>query len=185
MMRGQTQYVRNWAHPRQLLKMLRELFTPLDGQYRASMGVGLISLVDLIEMISKALGSRTEQFVNWHNALASAEPGAWPTIAREFWPEHNATVTMASRVRSRAEFELVLHSPLPEVFTWSLEELAALTGTVEPQRLLPILAAWSIRPSVQGDPDVRHTMLDNPVWSHPFVQLLDDSIFPSVPWTLI
>jgi hypothetical protein len=184
MMRGQTQYVRNWAHPRQLLKLLRELFTPLDSQYRASMGVGLTSLVDLIEMIAKALDERSQHFVSWHNALTSAEPHAWPAIAREFWPEHNATATEASTARSRMEFDLVLHSPLSEVFTWSLEELAALIGLAEPRRLLPVLQAWSIRPSEQGDSDLRHTMLDNPVWSHPFVQLLDDRFFLPFPGLL-
>jgi hypothetical protein len=184
LIRGETRYIRNWAHPRQLLQLLKELFVPLDAQYKAATGLELTSIVTLIELVAKSLDDRFEHFVQWHNALRLTDPDAWPDVAREYWPHHKYTLLVASANAGRQDFDLVLHSPLPEVFVWSLNDLGNLLRLDDTSLILPIADIWSSRPGDIPESDIRHLLLDNPVWSRPFVRLTDGRFFLPFPGLL-
>lgn len=146
LLRGETRFVRNWAEPHQLLTWLRELFEPLDEQYRKSIGINLTDLVRLFERMTERLNDRSEYFVRWHNALAAAERADWVRLAREYWPDSASTIATAEELSERGDRELLLHEPLPSLYTWRIDELESLvnSGTIG---LTRVLDEWSMRPA--------------------------------------
>ena len=183
LIRGETRFVRNWAQPHQLLAWLLELFEPMDAQYRKSMGVGLTDLVRLIQRLTLRLNERSEHFVRWHNALAASRPTDWAKVAEHFWPDSPSTAALAEELSARGDVELLLHHPLPSLFTWRLDDLMGLVNS-DATGLNRVLVEWSMPPAQTPYVDLGRLMLDNPVWVKPFVRLTDAQFFLPFPTLL-
>src|ERR1700736_3027995 len=184
LVQGETRFIRNWAHPRQLLLFLKKLFEPLDSQYRASIGLTLTQLVELIGAITSAQNERFRRFVGWHNELARSPRADWPAVARRYWPELESTNQLASIGDDSADMEMLPHDPLPSLFQWSAEELGRLIGAKDLDGLAAVLEAWSLRPGSIDSSERALFLLDTPVWAHPFVRLGDDRYFLAFPGIL-
>lgn len=182
-MRGRTQAVRNWAYPQQIIRILTDLFAPLENEIERALGIQVGHLVRMFVSLEEECTRR----VNAHNdrlrpmLQAKSVAEAFAAYYREMPNLVSLDLETVQKFERGMDVEtaqaaLFSHSQLllPEAFTISLEDaLGAYPGAVELDALKRALDALSQGFGDLADENPEHIILSNPVWTHPFI-LLDD-----------
>jgi len=186
---GETRFVRNWAYPAQLQRLLSVLCEPLDEAYSECLGIRLSDLVNVIFGVIPQLTTRFIAFAEWQAVAHEAASAPMLTsMFEERWAgiETPGASLFEGAVRGSHEREQVVDAPLRSLITFSLSDLAALAGTgVEEPPLLRVLNEWSLPFGSLVAGDARRFLVTNPVWGKPFVRLAPDKYLIPVPGMLI
>ncbi len=190
-MRIHTHGVRNAGYYQQVMRHLRGIFGPLDGDFVSTTGVKLSALVTMCENILKLaeqrLNARSKIFqsINEHTVeevvrsycsasnLAEEYQGA---LLRECI-EHKADVGGA---RARCIHDADLR--LAQLYWFGLSDfVSAYPEPIHEDKLLDILLKWSYPPTGLLGHNQDFLFLDNPVWARPMVQVGPREFFWPMP----
>jgi hypothetical protein len=171
-----TQVLRNWGHPEQVVAIVKRLFAPLDDEYEKCVGLRATSLIEMCQLIIQIAEDR----ITDHLSEAYAEYAAsFPVVATG--ADSFLAFVNENRVDARRAKQLLfMHSDLflPDCFTFTLAELAgAYPAKVDLVRVREVLDRWSYRfGDLTGQP-AGYFFLGNPIWTRPLIKLDNDHYF--------
>jgi hypothetical protein len=193
LMRSHTQGIRHWGTRKQVTTILRGVLAPLDAGFEKVYGISATGLVQFMENLGDKVGDRLTSHVKRFGPVINQRTpaeiiGAYQHLLGiegtnddilTFLHERNATVAQVRSV-------LLMHYDLfflQDEFTFSLEEMQRLfPGSTPCETIDRILRAWSLAPGELTQRNPEHFILDNPVWTRPFIRLSDENYaFPIPP----
>lgn len=191
-MRSDTQAIRNWGYPQQIMRITVDLFSPLDEDIENIVGVKITHLVkmlsnvgDLIEdrinshhrlllpmMQSKSIESVVDEY---HRAFPDikSEPSELLNFFEKYDPELDQVKLM-----------LISHSDLrlDDIFTLTLDDFVQTYPIeIEADTLRTIIDGWSLSFGELADANSEYFFMDNPVWNQPMIQLGENLYFWPIP----
>jgi hypothetical protein len=172
---GETRWVRNWANPETLARILRGLFAPLDQDFAKATGVGLLQLVDVLLQLPIQQNQRHMRFVDWHNDfLEAADSHQGLHAYQSSWPdlEPPSVEQFAAAVARHhgEEFEAIINAPLKALVQWTAKDFIEIARGTDERLLAAVFDLWSLTPGAVGDVEPARMLLGNPVWRQPFVK---------------
>jgi len=187
-MRLHTQVVRNWGHAEQVMRIVTELFAPLDSEIETIVGVRVGHLVQMWDKLAEVI---QQQMTAHTEALAPAMsakniPAAAEAYHRTFTGLQSRTDDLIALAEERGlslrQLRAMLHEhsnlSLPGIFTFTLDELRDLyPGPVTPEALGKVLNGWALSFGDLASHDPHRFFLSNPVWRQPLIRLADCTYF--------
>lgn len=184
-----TQFVRNWDHYSDTLKIATKLYSPLDARCRKRMG---FSFTDLIKVMSAAVDELErrsyEDLTKFGNVLEGATIESKVNRYFEQYPDLQGTPEEVLRALpsslSEEDADRFLQSHrdlrLPSLFFFSARDLASRSG-VRGAVARAVLTQLSLDPGALSNTNPEYFFLDNPVWTKPIISLRDEYFFVPMP----
>lgn len=189
--RASTTQIRNWGHATQMLRLVDELFAPLDESIEEQAGVRVHHMLKLYQVIARVAEARMRNHFSQLSSFVRA------SNAREMLHAHNrhfpgieGEIAVYSSMVEEGEIDIeslrivLAHradSWLPTVYTFPLDELvAAYPVPIDRTVLRGILDRLSLAFGDLQDEDPEHFFMGNPVWNHPLIRLPEDRYFVPV-----
>lgn len=190
--RAETQMVRNWGNLPQVIRLLDELFAPLDDLIEGESGVRVTHLLKMYVALSEVIGNRIIEYAKKLNSIVLAGDLCSAAIAfndafPSFDVDRDEFVSVWSaypECLDNAKQSLIAAAipALPRVYTLTLSDFtSAYPEEIEPGRLRRVLESWSLTPGELAGCEVDKIMLRNPVWERPIIRLGEDRFFWPVP----
>lgn len=191
-MRIDTQAIRNWGYPQQIMRITTELFSPLDEALEQLTGVRVAHLVKMLSKVGDAIEERISSHFKLLRPMMQAKTIeaavkeyylAFPDMQSEsaellqFFEQHDVTLEQAKSM-------LMSHSDLRlnDIFTLRLDDFVnAYPVPIEPETLRPILGGWTLSFGDLANDNPEYFFMGNPVWGRPFIHLGDDLFFWPIP----
>jgi len=197
--RSHTQVIRGDFYPEQHARLLRPILERIDNSFKAQFGVAATTIFDLlarlclriedrlnvhVHKISRIFGARTLK------AVAATYLDAFPGEKfeadglRELFPDMNDSERLL-----HLRMAMIAHSNLrlPAVFTLAVddlrEELERLKAAEALDGAKSVLNALSIAFGELTDKPIDHIVMDNPMWTRPFIRQ-DEAWMLPVPTTI-
>lgn len=188
--RGNTRAVRNWGYYHQVKDIGHRLLAPLDEKLRSILGFAGTELIAVLDSLVRA----NEERVNEHRRKFFGAIGK-PSVAEivsayaEAMPEADCIGLLDYFARNnfslqQAKALLLAHSELAleDCFTHEAGEVSARSG-VAVDRVKAIFRALGLVPGELNGRSAELFLLDNPVWTSPWIALSEDTIFACIPQT--
>ncbi len=188
--RGNTRAVRNWGYYHQVKDISYRLLGPLDERTRSFLGFAGTELIAVLDSLVRSNEAR----INDHrrrffgaiskssvadvvNAYAEAMPEADCSGLLDYLVQNNFSLQAAKAI-------LLAHSEhvLEDCFTHEAGEVSARSGVAAAQ-VKAIFQALGLNPGELNGRSAELFLLDNPVWTSPWISLSDDVIFACIPQT--
>lgn len=188
--RQRTQIVRNWGYYNQVIRILREVFSPLDDRYQKSFGFTATNALDffafLVETTEQRLNKRnfelakligikkpSELIYLYHESLGLEKEKAEEFITN-LEVEKRDIKEVFSMVLSHSDFLL------DENYTHNTQELSK-NLKLDEKVILNIFEAFSYKFGDLKDESIEHIFLANPIWKRPLIRISEDKIFCPLP----
>ncbi len=185
LIRQHTAFVRNEGYGWQLQRLHREIFRPLDAEFRNREGVSLSDVANFLWAALETVQKRLNE--DWNQRRKIISRGSAKGVIAGF---AELTKQNPEEVRSdMAEFAHDIEKVRYAVMNWLDErnfrmfyfretELAALFPTGTPlETVRKILGQLSINWGELADRDPEKLLLDNPVWTRPFFNVGGGSFY--------
>ncbi len=182
-MRGATQRIRNWGYPEQMIRILHELFAPLDDAFTHRFGLSATGILDMMIDVMSLIEDRLAEYrarlypvfkAKTLTALAKRYFGAFPDIDGspdrmvQSFRERGATPGQARAI-------LLEHASLrlPGAFTITMNDFidAYPSADVDRKAVTSIVDRWALSFGDLGSIDQEHLFLGNPIWGKPLIAL--------------
>lgn len=180
-----TQAVRNWGYYSEVIRLSRELYSPLDGKFAATLGFAATDVIDIAEKLVSEVERRSgEHIALLRKILHGKNP---KELVRLYFkhmvdlkgtPEELLEVIPPGTTREGMMGWIMSHMDLRHVdlMSFTAEEVAELVG--KPKEVAEdILSALSLMPGELVGSDVRQLFLANPVWAKPGLKLRGGYLF--------
>jgi hypothetical protein len=180
-----TQVVRNWGYYSEVIRLSRELYSPLDKKFAASLGFTATDLIDIAENLVAEVERRSGEHIE---SLRKILCGKTPTELVQLYfkhtpdlrgtPEEVMKIIPPGTTREGVVGWIISHMDLRHftLMSFTADQVAKLAGkpleTAE-----SILTALSLLPGELVGKDVRHLFLANPVWAKPGLKLGSGYLF--------
>ena len=186
-----THTVRNWAYSDQVIQTSRDLYTPLDENFRKAHSFSVTDLIDTLLLIQ----SKTEKKMsNQTDSLKKVLDGKTPEdlVDRYFKfmvdnNKNNDEILSHLPINRKEEEEEYMQTlgvimthfdrETIEAKTFTIEEIINLTGKSK-EIIYAIFDALSLRPGDLKNSDHEHFFLDNPIWEKPMISLDNKFLVP-------
>lgn len=188
--RGNTRAVRNWGYYHQVKDISHRLLAPLDERMRSVLGFAGTELIIVLD----SLVSSNETRINEHQRKFFGAIGK-PSVAEivsayaEAMPETDCSGFLDYFAQNdfslqQAKALLLAHSELAleDCFTHEAGEVSARSGVAVDQ-VKAIFRALGLVPGELSGRPAELFLLDNPVWTSPWIALSEDTIFACIPQT--
>ncbi|MFL0336469.1 hypothetical protein [Stenotrophomonas maltophilia] len=188
--RGNTRAVRNWGYYHQVKDIGHRLLAPLDEKLRSALGFAGTELIAVLDSLVRANETR----INEHrrkffgaigkssvaeivNAYAEAMPETECSGLLDYFAQNDFSLQQAKAL-------LLAHSELAleNCFTHEAGEVSARSG-VGVDQTKAIFRALGLVPGELNGRSAELFLLDNPVWTSPWIALSEDTIFACIPQT--
>ena len=191
-MRLDTQAIRNWGYPQQIMQITIELFSTLDQDIEARVGA---RVAHLVAMFSKT-GNVIEDRMNSHFDLLLPMMRAQTieSIVEEYYlafpdlqSESGELIQLFRRRETelnQAKFMLISYSDLRlrDIFTLTLDDfLDVYPGEIAPETLQKILEDWALSFGDLADQNPEYFFMANPIWGQPLIHLGEKLFFWPIP----
>lgn len=188
--RGNTRAIRNWGYYHQVKDIGTRLLAPLDHSFRRSIGFSGTDLIKVLDSLIRGNEAR----INSHrkNLLGAINLPDLRKMVQAYAEAmaHADCSQLLNHFLSRqftleqARLLLVSHSDLAltRCFTHQATEVADVSG-VPPARVQAIFDALGMLPGDLRQRDPKMFVLDNPVWTRPWILRPDGSVFACIPQT--
>lgn len=197
--RSHTQVIRGDFYPEQHARLLRPILERIDNSFKAQFGVAATTIFDLLARLCLRIEDRLNVHVHKISrifgahtlkAVAATYLDAFPGEKfeadglRELFPD----MTDLERL-PHVRMAMIAHSNLrlPAVFTLTVddlrEELEHLKAAEALDGAKSVLNALSITFGELADKPIDHIVMDNPVWTRPFIRQNETWMLP-VPTTV-
>ncbi len=191
-MRVHTQAVRNWGYPEQIVRIVTDIFSPMEDQIRSKLGVRIDHLLHMCRDIVKLGEERMANYLKRFAAVYSAK--SIDTAVNRYFEvlpnlksdRDNLRALFRERGATLDKVKGMLHSHYDlrasEVFSFTLDELAAAyPGKVDQEALRRVLDKWVYEFGGLSTWNPEHFFLGNPIWTRPIIRVAPDSYF----WPLL
>jgi hypothetical protein len=187
-MRMHTQVIRNWGYPQQIVRIVKDLFAPLEAEIEQWRGVRISYLIDTFLKVGRLVANR----INSHNDLVrpclrarsinSAVKKYYQSFTDlEGGPEKFLAIANEHRLSlERVKYLLMGHSGLrfASIYTLRFDDfLNNYPASIEPGALRRVFDAWSLSFGDLAGRNPEHFFLDNPIWRQPLIKLKEDEYF--------
>lgn len=183
-----TQMVRNPGSQGQILRNLKELFSPLDELLLQSKGVTFSGLIALCEgYMAQVMGRLNSYRQAMQECFAQTDGEQMIRIyVRNFGLSDNELeYFLAENARQCTTPEQTKTALMndserihPMIFSASSLEIASFyTGAARPGAIKNAMSAWSLKFGALAQSNPEHLFLNNPVWKKPFIEVSDDRYF--------
>lgn len=188
--RSNTRAVRNWGYYHQVKDIGHRLLAPLDEKLRSVLGFSGTELIAVLDNLVRANEAR----INEHrrkffgaigkpsvaeivNAYAEAMPETDCSGLLDYFAQNDFSLQQAKAL-------LLAHSELAleDCFAHEAGEVSASSGVVV-DRVKAIFRALGLVPGELSGRSPELFLLDNPVWTSPWIALSEDTIFACIPQT--
>lgn len=185
--RAHTQTVRNWGYFSDVVRISRELYGPMDEQFKAHHGFTCTDAIDVLHTVVLeaerglndhwnilrriAGGKNSRQMLRLYYRLVPALVGT----------ADEAIATMPPGVTSQETLIMImshLDLRMDEVMTFSVAQISELSGKT-PEIVGRALLALSLSPGSQLGVDAKMLFLNNPIWAAPLVAHGDHFFAPA------
>lgn len=187
-MRTRAATIRGWSYYTDLSQVLVELYSPIEPQIEATLGVSASGLVSwwwaVTERVEKRMANHRQRV---RDLLDAPLDDAWPALVEQTFPRLPTDLDEALLDRLRADEDqrrafvvIAADLNLYQVFGMTGDELRdCYPGDVDRAALEKVLDAWSLSFGATVQP-LHELIQDNPVLSRPLVKL-DDGLYL---WTI-
>jgi hypothetical protein len=181
-----TQAVRNWAHYLDVIKISRELYSPLDNKFNQALGFSATDFIDVAEVLVSEFERRARHhFEAMHKCLRGKTIPQLINLYFEHMPDMQGSPNEVIKIippgtsLQGVKGLMMSHADLRHVdlMTFTPNELATLSKKSKVV-VEKVLDAISLEPGALVDANVEHLFLSNPVWIRPAVKLLDSYFIP-------
>jgi hypothetical protein len=187
--------VRNWAYHFQMLRVAQDMAGLIRKEFMTIYHVDPVDFITLLFTMSSAIETRLNDYLRKiMSALASddyleIQNGYQAAIGQEALSEQSKERLWEKSGRNLTELRVILlmHSDLflPELFTWSIDEMIDLSkGETQASALAGLMDKLSFSFSDLKDFQQEHIVLDNPVHNKPFIRLSEQHFFSSLWMTI-
>ena len=192
--RHQTMAVRNWAYPQHMLRVIHALGHTVRQDFLESHHVDLVQFVDSLFRLAQLVDDRINQhrdkvrlFFNQHDphAVVSSYVNSFPDASN---CDADALFDLAGRQLKSLKALLIHQSDmkLPHAMIFTLEDVADAYGKdVDRQALKELFDKISIGFGDLSGLNMEHVILDNPVWSRPFIRINEETYFSPILGCLV
>ncbi|MCA9139839.1 MAG: hypothetical protein KDB00_23865 [Planctomycetales bacterium] len=189
--RMHTQVMRNWGYPQHMRRIVRELLTPLEQDFKNAVGIGPVSYLKLTDRISNLTSDRIMR---------------WRDLTRPLFRKQNLRKTVSTflqltgksdehldemyrEIQSKPgppqakQFRLIsyFHQFLPRCFTFTLEELAGiLPDSIKLEKLRTTLDSLAFEFGDLASEDPEHLVMQSKIRTRPLIKLQEDQYFVPV-----
>jgi hypothetical protein len=189
-LRMYTQSVRNWGYFDRVLRIVNELYRPLDNAFVDHLGIPATQIISAFQVLIR----RTEEHVNarwdkFHQVFAERTVAGMVQKYYEVNPHFvgSADDLIAFATRENISVEqmkalMLSHSDLnlPDMFTFTAASISALLG-VSKSHLEDVFRRLSLAFGDLAPHQPEFLLLDNPVWRKPLIALDQDRFFCATP----
>ena len=188
-MRGQTTAVRNWAYPQHMRKVTKDLAATIRSDFIEMYEVDPIKLVDTLFRMAQIADNRLNKHRNQVRLfLQKSEYQQVVSSYLEVFPNVQAfdaeqLFNLAGRKLVNLKSLLVAHSDLrlATIFEYTLQDIEAIYGAGGDKRALNALFdTLAMDFGSLRDQDREHLILDNPVWTRPFIRVDSETYFSAI-----
>jgi hypothetical protein len=185
--------VRNWSYRPHMVTIVTQLCEPLDGWFERELGYPVSAVPDLLFRLEEETERRVNRrrrairTVKEHSASAIGMCIRWqqsdlPGAERARDLELGLRQGRLTDHEFGAEFDREIDQERPAAFTFSIGELATLSGgRFTREGLERLVASLSYRFGDLRQTPAEHLILGNPVWTRPFIALEDGTYFCPLP----
>ncbi len=180
-----TQAVRNWGYYSEVIRLSRELYSPLDGKFAATLGFTATDVIDIAENLVSEVERRSgEHITRLRKILHGKNPKKLVHLYFKHMtdqrgtPEELMAIIPPGTTRESMLGWIMSHTDLRhlDLMSFTAEEVAELAG--KPKDVAEsILSALSLMPGELVGKDVQHLFLANPVWAKPGLNLIGGFLF--------
>lgn len=188
--RGNTRAVRNWGYYHQVKDISHKLLAPLNEKMKSVLGFAGTELIAVLDSLVRANEARiSEHRRKFFGAIGkpsvpemvSAYAVAMPDLdcsgLLDYFAQNDLSLQQAKALLL-AHSELVLE----DCFTHEAGEVSTRSG-VEAAQVKAIFRALGLVPGELNGRSAELFLLENPVWTSPWIALSDDTIFACIPQT--
>lgn len=188
--RGQTTAVRNAFYPQQTFQLARKLYSKISDVISENYNLEVEKILDFLWKLMDATGeklnthlSKVRSFIHPRN---NSIEETWELYKLAFPSEENDKEMFSAFSElvkgNEQNFKYLLASytdlRLPDVFSFSLDELASLYGDVlKRAEIGALLDLWSYSFGDLESHNIEHFILDNPILRRPFIRLNEETYF--------
>ena len=188
--RGNTRAVRNWGYYHQVKDIGHRLLAPLDERMRSVLGFAGTELIAVLDSLVRANEARiNEHRTKFFGAIGKPSVPEMVSAYAEAMPAADCSGLLDYFTRSnfslqQAKAMLLAHSELAleDCFTHEAGEVSARSGVAVDQ-VKAIFQALGMLPGELNGRAPKLFLLDNPVWTSPWIALSEDTIFACIPQT--
>ena len=188
--RGNTRAVRNWGYYHQVKDIGHRLLAPLDERMRPVLGFAGTELIAVLDSLVRSNEARiNEHRTKFFGAIGKPSVSEMVSAYAEAMPATDGSWLLdyfAEKAFSlqQAKTVLLAHSEraLQDCFTHEAPEVSARSGVAVDQ-VKTIFRALGLVPSELSGRAPKMFLLDNPVWTSPWIALSEDTIFACIPQT--
>jgi hypothetical protein len=181
-----TQAVRNWGYYLEVIKICRELYSPLDGKFNQALGFSATDFIDVAEALVSEFERRARlHFEAMQKFLRGKTIPQLVNLCFRHMPDMQGSpdefikiIPPGTSLQGVKGF-LMSHADLRHVdlMTFTPNELATLTR--KPEGIVEkVLDAIALEPGALVDANAEHLFLSNPIWTRPAIKLLDGYLIP-------
>lgn len=187
--------VRNWAYHFQMLRIAQDMAGLIQHEFMLVYNIDPVDFMTLLFDMSSTIEARLNDFLSKiMSALASdnyleIQDAYQVAIGQSPLSQQSKETLWEKSGRSLTGLRelLLTHSDLflPEIFTWSIDEIVDLSeGKVQANALAGLMDKLSFSFSDLKDFPQEHIVLDNPVHNKPFIRLSEQHFFSSLWMTI-
>lgn len=189
--RSHTLAVRNWAYEDQMIRITKELFSPIEEEFKKEFGLGISNTIDMLLRIIRI----SEKRLNEHRKTLRQvlREKQFSSMLNKFFGIF-ATGDDLSEQDLRAAIEdlglnvdqlryFLIHlsdTLLTNIYSFRLIDFAEAYGSpVDQHKIVDLLDRLSLKLGDLSEYDVEHLFLNNPVWHRPIIHRgEDDYVWP-------
>lgn len=178
-LRVETQAIRNWGYPRQMQRIVKDLFEPLSAAFKERIGSSVTDLITMFERIEELISNRATSHAQavgdiWQQKTleevlrASVRATSVDIDESDFRARMREHGLNLEQVKSMLSHHLDLF--LPRVFTLTLDDLIECHPAIRDHGVMAELIGrltYRFGDLQKEDPD--RFFVSNPVWKRPFV----------------
>lgn len=185
MFRANTMTIRNWGHREQVIRLTKELFTPIDDLIKKEYKISTISLIKMLESVLDTVELKlNERNQLIHDIYNSSDISQMIKLFQEHYPSINKKELHAikNKFKSKEEFALYLildfsNQFLKEIYTIKLSEFVkAYPEEINEDILNNVIRNWSFTVGDLSDFPTEHIFLGNPIWKKPLL-IVDENTY--------
>jgi hypothetical protein len=192
-LRGQTEAIRNWGFPHQIVRTAQRILERLDQRAAAAVGFALSPLPlgfdQLVRTVEQRLHEYTLRLRKLFHAKSMADlatrcPQQFPNI---FWgPDDTQAFLLANTTSLEQAKWLTIwiadHEHLPSIFTFDVEDFNGAFGDAyDHATTVTLIDRMSLGFGSLQNHSVEYLFLDNPIWTRPFIRMTETTIFIPIP----
>ncbi len=180
MFRAQNMTVRNWGYSEQVLRLLKDLFKPIDNIIEKELNISILSLIEMVELLLKHLEDKLNQKREIMIEISnSADINQMITLFVKYYPsvEKEKLLKLSSEAADKEEFANYLNFVLGDqfiefIYTFQLDDcIKFYPKEIDTKILEDILNSWSHEIGELKDFNIDHIFFGNPIWNKPLIKL--------------